>query len=516
MAVVAPRKSPKRRRYELHTWLGFHLAIIMSVVLLTGTIATLSNEIDWLLQEDMRVSPDGEMVSWNAMERALRQEAPEHMLVTLSEMQGDHFAYRARMVRSDGKYYFMHVNQWTGEVTGTTHPLTVQRFFRDLHRYLFMPNFLGLPIVSAMAFVLGLSLYTGLRTAGKLRKTAVRLRTDKGTRIFVGDFHKSAGIWASWFFIVMVITGVWYFFEFGAAVAGKRLTPDRPSVPIENISSYGDVMQTLPAGDLVTIASAQIPNWRATDIQFSRRPGDPATVQGKTRNPFVRKRANSVYIDPVSGTVLKTQRAGEIGWLAYLNEMADPLHFGFFGNLPTKIIWFVFGVAMTCLSFTGVWLTCRRLKATMISRTQIATLPVMLAAMVFGKLYLDRYFKTEEPGKPLAMAKANEDEFIINTIWERGLKTGTPRIKVSVFHPDGRPMVKSVSVRSPSGQTHELQYKIFGNHVALAGYTPSLNEATRAKVVIRLASGRHIEQSLSHNEADADAHKPPASTENAP
>ena len=37
-------------------------------------------------------------------------------------------------------------------------------------------------------------------------------------------------------------------------------------------------------------------------------------------------------------------------------EMADPLHFGSFGGWPIRLIWFLFGAALTTLCFTGVYL----------------------------------------------------------------------------------------------------------------------------------------------------------------
>lgn len=37
-------------------------------------------------------------------------------------------------------------------------------------------------------------------------------------------------------------------------------------------------------------------------------------------------------------------------------EMADPLHFGSFGGWPVRLLWLVFGAALTTLSFTGVYL----------------------------------------------------------------------------------------------------------------------------------------------------------------
>lgn len=500
MARSQPKRTGKRKLYKLHTWIGFHFMIIMTVVLFTGTIATISNEIDWLTQHDMRVVPDGEKVSWDEMEAFVRAAAPTHMLNVLEEQAGDHFAYRATMTKPDGKQYFMHVNQWTGEVTGTTPRLTVQRFFRDLHRYLFMPSIIGLPIVSAMAFVLALSLYTGLKTAGKLRKTAVRLRRDKGTRILVGDLHKAIGIWASWFFIVVVITGIWYLVEFGAAVGGVRFEPERPTLTAEQTERYDSVMRHLSADELVEIASAELPNWRATQIIYSSRLGNPATVLGVNGNPLIRKRANRVFIDPVSGDAIKVQKSSEINAVAYLNEMADPIHFGFFGKLPTKLIWFVFGVGMTGLSVTGVWLTYRRLGRTFVSRAQLATLPVMLLCMIAGKFYLDFYLVSEEPGQLVASVNSTEAGFTIESRWEAGERTGKPRIKVEVSHPEGRPLVDSVDVEISGLEAVSLRQRSFDRVTNLSRQVPELSNAERVIVRIRFVGGEVIEQTLLSNQ----------------
>ena len=41
--------------------------------------------------------------------------------------------------------------------------------------------------------------------------------------------------------------------------------------------------------------------------------------------------------------------------------MADPLHFGTFGGLATKAIWFVFGAILTGMAVTGVLIYSQRL-----------------------------------------------------------------------------------------------------------------------------------------------------------
>jgi uncharacterized iron-regulated membrane protein len=404
-AAVGPR-SARKRLYALHAWVGFQLAAIMALVLATGTIATLSNEIDWLLQHDMRVTPDGERVSWGRIAEAVQAHRPEAHLITLQDMGGDHFAFRARVEDPYGRQTFVHVDQWTGEVTGETHPLTVQRFFRDLHRYLFMPNYLGLPIVSAMAFVLGISLYTGLKTARNWRTLMFRVRARKGPRVLVGDAHKAAGLWGSWFFVVMIVTGIWYLAEFGAAIGGARFEPPRPALGEARIEALGPVIRDADTDAYLEVVEAVFPELRPTAIHFPFSVGHAVTVLGHVSNPLLRQRANRVFLDPVSLEVLRVQRDTDISWTAYLNEMADPLHFGNFAGLPTKLIWFVFGLAMTGLSLTGVWLTWRRLDDKSPSRAQIATLPVLMLSALFFFAWLDRQLGPEVPAGERLLAHA--------------------------------------------------------------------------------------------------------------
>ena len=37
--MVNKATRPRRRLYKLHTWVGFHLAWVMALILLTGTFA---------------------------------------------------------------------------------------------------------------------------------------------------------------------------------------------------------------------------------------------------------------------------------------------------------------------------------------------------------------------------------------------------------------------------------------------------------------------------------------------
>ena len=501
VAPAKKKKSSRRKLYELHTWVGFHLATIMFVVLLTGTIATVSNEIDWFFQHDMKVSPDGEMVSWGEMTAAVQTAYPDATITRFQAMMGDHFAYRADVTDPYGVRSYVHVNQWTGEVTGATHPLTVQRVFRDLHRYLFMPGLIGLPIVCSMAFILCISLYTGLKTSRNWRTLMTRVRFSKGARTAVGDAHKAAGLWGIWFFIIIIITSFWYLAEWGAAIGGQRFVPERPAITVEMSEAYGDLIPQHDTNDIIEAAQTAMPSLKIDNIILSSRARSPILVNGSRGNPILRNRANQVFLDPATLDPLKVQYSEDIGWVAWLNETADPIHFGFFGGLPTKLIWFIFGIAMTGLSATGVWLTYKRLRNVSVSRAQIATFPVFMLATFFAYHYLERYDYPKPPAAELILASESVNDITATprlAAASDGKVTGD--IQVRLRAKGARINAQSANINlfkdgKPIGLPIEVPIRFQVAHIAIpARFSPeALIEADKLSTSIEFASGQQMQ-----------------------
>lgn len=480
-------KNKKRQLYDLHIWLGFNLAFLMTLLLATGTIATLSNEIDWLIQDDMRVTPTEVKVPWGELENTVKKAAPaQDMLTTFSQGESDYFAYRATFLRADGTRYFIHINQWTGEVTGTTPFLTVQRFFRDLHRYFFMPNFIGLPITSSLAIVLIISLYTGLKTTGRLKKSAFRLRKNKGTRVMLSDLHKVFGIWAIWFIALIVITAMWYLIEFGFAVAKHSFEPPRPGPSVERIQEFGDAMNIIPADIIIKNSKLAFPNWEPTQIQYPRSASQAITVLGYTSDILVRSRANRVFIDPVDGSIIKVQKSKNIGTVAYLNETADPIHFGTLGNLTTKIIWFIFGIILTGMSVTGVLMTYRRLKTSRLSPAQIKTFPIIVAVMIAGFFYVKQQNGDSEPVKKISQSVESYKNYTFKNTLYKKVNSGKYNLQVNINHPNGYSIIDSVSVVDTLNNTYKLKAKTFSSTTIFAATLPSKNTEQYKKLTLKV------------------------------
>lgn len=67
------------------------------------------------------------------------------------------------------------------------------------------------------------------------------------------------------------------------------------------------------------------------------------------------------YVDPYSGRVLEIRHAGDLGAVERWSHMADPLHFGDFAGLPSKLLWVVFGLALCGLSLSGAVIYVKRI-----------------------------------------------------------------------------------------------------------------------------------------------------------
>ena len=396
--MVQKKKVGLKKLYNLHAWVGFHLAFIMFIVLFTGTTATLSNEIDWLVFPELRASQKPENSSdvmqindWVGIYESVIAAYPNSPVVSMTKLDSEYLTFRVVVDNDSLHNRFVQVDPWTHEVLGDIPRLTVQRFFRDFHRYLFMPAFPGLLIVGPLSIILLLSLYTGIKTTRNWRKALWRVRLNQSKRILFSDLHKFLGLWGIWFTFLIGITGTWYLYEFGNAIAGVRLEATPPVIE-EKKTDVSGILSLAEFRTIITTAQLAHKNWEITAFYNSFTTSKAIQLRGVSNsNPVIRNRAHSVFIDPTTHDIMGAWSPETIDTLAYINEYADPIHFGNFGGFWLKLIWFMFGASLTAMSYTGVKMTWQRTKSSAVTRIQMITVSILGFSLIAFSFWIVRF-----------------------------------------------------------------------------------------------------------------------------
>lgn len=356
-ARPASRKKASRIWWEVHQWVGLKFSILLSFILLTGTLATLSHEIDWLLRPAMRVDPAtvSAPVDWPAVARTAAAQIGDGRIISLEAPVDRWFAAAAMVESADGSLSFVYVHPTTGALQGHGHWVGAQRILRNMHRHLMMPVAIGVPIVTSLAVLMAISLVTSFVVYKKWWRGFLKAIRFSDLRTGLGDFHRLAGLWSLWFVTLMILTSLWYMAEELAFPA-----PPHPSAKIEPTT------QTLAAQAEALSASyrsvlATNPDLRVERIMFPTDKSGAFVFQGQDDAILVRARANAVWTEAQTGAVRLVADGRNLNLHQRISEAADPLHFGTFGGLATKLVWFVFGLALTGLSISGVAIYALRL-----------------------------------------------------------------------------------------------------------------------------------------------------------
>lgn len=353
IAVAGP--TVKRRLWWIvHSWVGLKLSLFMVWILLTGTFAVFAVEMDWLARPALRVQPqDAPQVSWGTLASAAMAAAPTGNITTVYSPPHAWFAAEAIALVGDERKR-IYINPYDGHVQGVAPWMSFQRFFREMHRHLLLPAKYGIPIVSSLSILLLLSIITGLVTYKKFWRGFFRWPQGGNARRLTGDLHRFGGLWSLWFTVIITLTGFWYLVE---TLGGRAPVSPLPRLEVGTVAH----LDAARIDELVAIGQRAYPNLRIRELRLPEK-DQPLGMFGQADAVLVRDRVNGVWIDPANGRVLGVEKGETLSVHQRISEMADPLHFGTWGGMTTKVIWFLFGLVMTGLAITGIVIYSVRLK----------------------------------------------------------------------------------------------------------------------------------------------------------
>lgn len=347
-AGAYPLKKRKTSRlwWTVHQWVGLKLSLFMAFIMLTGTLAVVSNEIDWVLQPSLRVAPasaEGPVAWASIAENAARHPGVAEVW-SMEAPTASAFAVKVTVTDTRGDLFYLHAHPATGAIQGEGPWVGAQRVLRNMHRHLNLPTSIGVPIVAFLGFLLLVSLVTSLVVYKKWWRGFTKPLRSRDARTWWGDFHRLSGVWSLWFVALIALTSVWYFVE--------SLGLDAPPHPSVETAAPA----TPVTSGLEPAFAAALEAYPGLKVRRVILPGEESPVlqlHGDYKAILVRPRSNAVWVDPASAEVLLTTDGRNLNVHQRISEMADPLHFGDFGGYWTKVPWFLFGLLLTGLSLSG-------------------------------------------------------------------------------------------------------------------------------------------------------------------
>ena len=446
----------QERIFSVHGWLGLSLGLPLFIICLSGTLAVVSHEIDWLVTPAMRVPVHEGPVNWEAIAENVRQRYPDDRITRFQAPEMPGFAAQAWVQTSHGIRRIF-TDPATGTLTGEAGWLTVRQFFRDFHRQFFWQSAWGTTLVSSFACLLLLSTGAGLLYCTRWEGKPVT--QDWG--VLRSGLSRSTGIGTLVFAGLISMTGMWFLCkgpvlewlnkpsrvaatrteagnsrptqnrEVGTRSAngesrerrsgqsrsgGERVVggeregrdgntptsderPSRgegrprrgsPSPDDERVAGgegsgrgqggrfgggrgraggrqgtsssagAGPVTAMLPVAEYVRIAQEESPAMTIHSVSFPESPGAPVEVSGQATSGFTTDGVHTVRIDPHQGNIVSVQKEEELSASIRWSHIADSLHFGRFGGLASKLVWFAFGLLVSGLIPIGLYLWLRR------------------------------------------------------------------------------------------------------------------------------------------------------------
>ncbi|GGC11861.1 membrane protein [Oxalicibacterium flavum] len=349
--------------YALHSWTGIVTGLLLFVICFSGAVVVFKNEIDLWANPSLRALPQvAAPAGPDAVLAHLAQRypgiKPESMTVP-NEVTPAWFVF-ARMPDNPQRMKIA-ARADNGEIIGEVDS-ELGQFFRMLHVFLFfgprwIVGFLGV----AMFFLI----VSGFVIHRKIIKELFTVRWRKSLRVTGSDLHKSVGVWALGFHLLIAFTGAWlglapvferaYAHVAGASTAGSAMAAVAAERPSSSAAPFS-------VDRLMAQAKEDMPGLRVKGVTLRNPDRDDAEVGfygGLDGLLF-----NNTNLAYRGGQLVRSNDPRVKGFWSQFNGLMEPLHFGDYGGLVLKWLYFLIGMSPALLSLSGtlLWIERRKLR----------------------------------------------------------------------------------------------------------------------------------------------------------
>lgn len=355
-----------------HSWIGILVGALMYLVCLSGTLAVFYQEFErWeqpAAEESMAIDPLLVERAYNEVwQQSLQEEAPvhaegeeehRHMFVLLPTEN-----IPRTVISSDSGGWFMNQDGTLGEKVNHewTHLLI------NLHLYLHLPISFGMIVVSILGAMLCGLIISGFLAHPGIFKDAFSLRLKGARRLEQTDIHNRLSVWGAPFHLMIAVTGAY----FGLAMLISLVTAtafydgDSTALMADVYGAEPKLNQPLDQPLAIAKALQQMPEIAPGTTPFYITVEDAGEPEQYmligAEHPGRMIYAEQYRFDSAGNYLNKAGFSdGEAGKQIIFSVYR--IHFGHFGGFAVKVLYLIFGLALTVVSVSGIniWLAKRK------------------------------------------------------------------------------------------------------------------------------------------------------------
>ena len=352
------RKKLRSIIFYLHGSIGFFVGLLLIVTGLTGSLLVFEQDFNRLMitrqygiitPQQKQLSPESVL---NTIEAHYAARDDLH-LFRIYVPDTPSTPYVGQLSSANDLRTEVFIDPYTGKIMGERiWDYTLIGMILNLHDSL-MSGETGTAIVGIAAFLMCMLCISGLILWPGWRKLIVgfKIKLDAHRQRANFDIHKVAGIITGVFLFLTGFTGFCWNFSFTEPIIYAVTFTPQPSSPV---SKPIPGKSLLGLTEQLKIANAALPGAVTKSIYFPNKSVDALQIRMKLPQEREEYGNSHVYLDSYTGEVLRVDSALKMPLGSRVLNFFNPLHYGTFGGLPTRILYVFVGLAPLILFVTGL------------------------------------------------------------------------------------------------------------------------------------------------------------------
>ncbi len=360
-STIAP--GTVKKSLSVHAAIGLLAGALLYIVSLTGTVAVLYQELQRVEQPDMpEMAAISSAAVQSGVEAVLASEAGKppttHLYVHLPVE-----ALPRTTVTTDTQA--VHLTQ-DGAIAGPEE-IAWSDFLVNLHYTLNLPTLVGITIVGILGVMMLALALSGVVAHPRIFRDSFRLRARNGNGVGLADWHNRLSVWTLPFSVAIALTGALIGL---ASVTAYGIAVNDYDGDVEAV--YSPIFGAEGEADM---RPAAVPDVAGALDHMAREYPDVRVTYAIIHDPLTRGQHVQIVGEHerrlIFGEYYAFNADGQFEHVAGLSDgplgqqaaaSTYQLHFGSFGGLPVKLAYILFGIALTAVCATGIyiWLGKRR------------------------------------------------------------------------------------------------------------------------------------------------------------